>query len=233
MTRGSGTGAGRALFLCGAALFSAAPGLAGCSSNPDASYTEYYRAARQGLSQTLGTRRVSRAEVAALARPGMGYRVNGGAQNLLALASDTEGDLLWTAKNNIAILTRGGRIVRTVGLPRDMALATPREGDTIPPPAAALTAPFTTARLADFPGVSAYNVPLTCRTSAAGRETIIILDEPHQTVRADETCSSAGLGWSFVNRYWIEPQSGLVLRSLQHIHPDGETVETELFARPG
>jgi len=33
--------------------------------------------------------------------------------------------------------------------------------------------------------------------------------------------------------FWVDPKSGFVWRSLQHLTPQGETVETEIFRPPG
>jgi hypothetical protein len=207
--------------------------LGGCSSRHDWMYEQYFQVMRQSLAAGFGDRRVSRQEAAAIPFASLGYRVDGGGQNLLVLASDTSGELLWTAKSHVVILTRGGRIVRTVGLPHDISGVAPRMGGTLPPLIAALRAPVRSLRVADFADISTYGIALNCVAASAGPQTILILGASIQTVRIDEKCRSEKLGWSFADEYWIDPQSGLVWRSLQHIHPKGETVAIEIFRPPG
>jgi hypothetical protein len=157
--------------------------------------------------------------------------VDGSAQRLLVLASDVSGNLLWTAKSRVVILTRDGRIVRTVGLPHDLSAVTER--GVQPPLSNALRGSFSSLRLADFPDIGAYGVPLNCTALVTGPETISILGNAIGTIRINEACRNLSLGWSFVDTYWIDPHSGLVWRSLQHIHPKDETIETEILRPPG
>ena len=57
---------------------------------------------------------------------------------MLVLATDTNGEQLWTSAAHTVIVTRGGRIVRTVGLEHDVSGVTPKTGQQLPDVAAAL-----------------------------------------------------------------------------------------------
>ena len=217
----------RHLLLAGAALV-----LTGCSSRPDWMYQQYFQLMRQSIAARFGDQHVSREDAAAIPYASIGYRVNGGPQVLLVLASDTGGELLWTAKSHVVILTQAGRIIRTVGLPHDVAGVTPQGGHVLPPLAEALQRPVPSVRFADFPDAGTYGVALACVAATAGPQTITILGTAIQTIRIDEKCTSDKLRWSFVDNYWIDPQGGLAWRSIQHIHPK-EVVETEIFRPPG
>jgi hypothetical protein len=87
---------------------------------------------------------------------------------------------------------------------------------------------------ADFPDLKLYSVSIACRDRPAGDETIIILGKDIHTRRIDESCSTegSGLDWSFKNRYWLDPSSGLVWRSIQHVHPRLDAIETETLRPP-
>ena len=218
----------RAFVLAGAAL-----ALGACSSSRDQLYKQYFQVVKQSFAASFGSQRVSREEAAAIPYASMGYRVDGGPQYLLVLGSDAGGDLLWTAKSQVVIVTRDGRIVRTVGLPHDISAVTPQAGQLLSAPGDALRGAVPGTRVADFPDLPAYGVTLTCSAAAAGPQTISILGNAIHTVRVLESCHSAQLRWSFVDSYWIEPQSGLVWRSLQHLHPGGETIEIKTLRPPG
>ena len=207
--------------------------LAGCSSSGDSGYSEYWTAVKQGVRGTFGTApAVTRAQAAAVPYASMGYRVDDGGERLIVLATDNGGEQLWTSADHIVLLTRGGRIVRTVGLPHDLAATSAgRNGD--PSPAQALRAPFASERLEDFPDLNLYSLPINCHAAMQGREAITILDNRLDTIRVDESCVSEKLNWSFTDSFWIDPDSGLVWRSRQHIHPKGETLDTEILRPPG
>ena len=53
------------------------------------------------------------------------------------------------------------------------------------------------------------------------------------TRKVDESCRSDALDWTFTDSYWIDPQSTLVWRSIQHVGPKGEKIEIETLRPPG
>ena len=206
--------------------------LAGCNSTGQSDFAQFYQAVRQGVSASFGNARVTKDQAAAIPYASLGYRVNDGAEQLLVLATDANAEQLWTSNAHIVIVTRGGRIARTVGLTPDVSAVTPRGGLQIPAVAAALNEPTSYTRQEDFPDIPAYGAAISCSSVSKGRQTIVILGRGISTARIDETCRSAELKWSFTDSYWLDPDSGLVWRSIQHIHPKGEKIEVEIFRPP-
>jgi hypothetical protein len=208
------------------------PMLAGCSSSGTSSYGEYYQVLRQSVAASLGNGRITKDQAAAIPYASMGYRVNGASEQLVVLATDANGEQLWTSSAHIVITTRGGRITRTVGLERDIAGLSPKTGAQLPEIAAALKGDLTYARVQDFPSLPAYAVTANCTLSHKGAQTIVILGRGIATARIDETCQSANPRWSFTNSYWIDPQTGLCWRSRQHVGPQGDVIEMEMLRPP-
>ena len=91
----------------------------------------------------------------------------------------------------------------------------------------------TYTRLEDFPDIPAYGVMLTCTLSKRRVETITILGSGVSTIRIDEACRTSDRKWSFTDRFWLDPGSALVWRSVQHLDPTGTVVETEILRPPG
>jgi hypothetical protein len=207
--------------------------LAGCGSGGNFTYRQYAGVMGQGFKAMFSRGDVSRETAAAIPYASMGYRLNGGDEAILVLATGSDDGQLWTAASHVVLQTRGGRITQTVGLPHDLGGLASQQNGALPPLAAALQAPFSSARLADFPQIAAYGVPVACVTAAQRQENVSILGQSIATMRVDENCNSSGLNWRFVNSYWLDPKTGFAWRSLQHISPDGETVETEIFRPPG
>jgi Group 4 capsule polysaccharide lipoprotein gfcB, YjbF len=96
-----------------------------------------------------------------------------------------------------------------------------------------LQAPFLSSRLADFPQIPAYSVAVTCSARQVGPGTVTILGQAIATIRVDEACETSSLNWRFVDSYWLDPKTGFAWRTRQHLAPDGETVDTEIFRPPG
>ena len=215
------------------AALAAALLLTGCASGRDEGiWGQYYEILKQSVAGTLSSHTVTRDQAAAIPYASLGYRLNNGPQMLLVLAIDTSGDLLWTSGSHIVLLTHDGRILRTVGLPHDFSGFAPAMGNSLPAPAAVLKGAFTSIRTVDFPGLGNYSVPIVCKMMTAGRETITILGQAINTVRADESCKSSTLRWSFRDSYWLDPSSGFVWRSLQHLTPKDDTMEIEILRPP-
>jgi len=214
------------------AVIAVAVMLAGCSSTGTSDYSEFYRALRQSVAASFGNGRVTKEQAAAIPNASMGYRLNGASEQLVVLATDANGEQLWTSKARTVIVTRGGRITRTVGLPHDKTGMSPKTGE-LPAVAAALNASVTYTRLEDFPDIPAYGVALTCTLSKKGVETVVILGRGIPTIRIDETCRTADQKWSFTDRFWLDPDGTMAWRSLQHLAPEGTVIETEILRPPG
>jgi hypothetical protein len=206
----------------------------GCSSagSGNTNYSQFYQIMKTSLAATMGKVRVTREQAAAVPYASMGYSIDGGNQVMLVLATDSNGELLWTSPTHVVIVTRDGRITRTLGLPHDLAAVT-SPGGFPPPPVAALRAAFTSTRQADFPQLGLYGVSLSCRTRLVGRQKIDILGQPITANRVEESCRSQNPDWTFTDIYWLDPESAQAWRSRQHTHPKGGTVEIEIFRPPG
>src|SRR5262249_33688864 len=115
----------------------------GCSSagSGNTNYSQFYQLMKQGWAATMGKVRVTRDQAAAIPYASLGYSLDDGNQVMLVLATDTNGELLWTSPSRVVIVTRDGRIIRTLGLAHDLSgFTTP--GGPPPSPAEAVRRPF-------------------------------------------------------------------------------------------
>lgn len=204
--------------------------LQGCGTTPS-HWDQYFTLMRQSVQASFGTQSISLDQAAAIPYATLGYRINGGSQAMLVLASDTNGDLLWTAASRVVFLTRGGRLVRTVGLPHDRAGMTPQNGQSLPALGDAIRGAYRSSRMLDMPSTGTY-ASVSCTTSAKGRQLIRVLGTGIPTVRIDEVCVSRNPRWSFTDSYWIDPDNGFAWRSIQHLHPSGVTVQIDVLRPP-
>ncbi len=216
------------------ALIAALLLLSGCDSTGTSDYALYYQALRQSVAAGFGgNSHVTKDQAAAIPYASIGYRLNDGPEQLLVLGTDTGGEQLWTSGAHVVIVTRGGRVVRTVGLAQDVSAVTPQKGQQIFEPAKAEGKRLVSVRLEDFPSIPAYGAAVKCTALQKGLETIVILGRGITTRKVDESCHSDALDWSFTDSYWIDPQSALVWRSIQHVGPKEEKIEIETIRPPG
>jgi len=207
-------------------VLAAAIMLAGCSSIGRGDISSVYLIAK---SVWGGSRQnVTLQEAASVPYASMGVRLGDGEETMIILAGDTGGQRLWTSSARIALTTSDGRIVRTAGFEHNL-------GGYEPLGESPLDGGVHIVRWqADFPDLNLYSVPITCRDRQAGNVTITILGTEVHTKRIEETCASAGgrLDWSFKNTYWVDPDSGLIWRSIQHVHPQLDAIESEILRPP-
>lgn len=206
--------------------------LSGCGS-VQTDDLKYFQILKQSIAHSFDGGGISRDQAAATAYASLGFRLDGGPETMLVLATDTNGQELWTSGSHVVLLTQNGRVIRTTGLPHDLASLTPMRGPSLPAPATALEGPSLNNLAADFPDIGSYSVPIVCRLAAKGQETITILGQPIATIRVDEDCESFKPTWRFRNSYWLDAQTKFVWRSLQHIHPKGDTLDIEILRPPG
>jgi hypothetical protein len=207
--------------------------LGGCESQDGSNYAQMWKILRASVAAGFGDQKITRDQAAAIPYASMGWRVGGGNQMLVVLATDNGGQLMWTSAARIVLVTRDGRLMRSVGLAHDLGGTTAKGGGNLPAPATALAGAFSSSRLADYPDTGRYSVPINCTTRVAGPQAISILGRALATIRVDEACSSPSLRWRFTDRYWIDPKDGTVWRTLQHVHPGEDALETELLRPPG
>jgi hypothetical protein len=206
--------------------------LAACSSSGQSDYAQYWEMMKQSLSATFGKSGITLQQAASIPYASMGWRLNGGPQNLIVLASDNDGEQMWTSAARIVLVTKNGRIKRTVGFAHDMAALVPRASEGFQSPSVVAKTASSQQYTADFPDAGIYGAQIVCRAASKGARAITILGQRIATVRIEENCDSPSLRWSFRNIYWTDPKTGFVWRSRQTIHPAGDTLETEIFRPP-
>lgn len=206
--------------------------LAACSSSGATDYTQYWELLKQSASATFGKSSIALDQAASIPYASMGWRFNDSPQGIIVLASDTAGEQMWTSAARIVLVTQNSRVKRTVGLPRNLGgLAWGKNSGLTAPVEAALLG-RTEQYTVDFPDLGVYAVAVRCRAVNKGLRSITILGQKIVTNRIEENCTSAALRWTFSNIYWAAPNTGFVWRSRQAIHPQGDTLEIEIFRPP-
>lgn|SRR6185295_17195037 len=197
-----------------------------CGSNPDIDVASV----RQLISRTAQPRDVTREQAAQVPFATIGVRVDGGAQTMLVLATDTGGDLLWTSAARVALITRGGRILQSAGFRENLAATRFQDGDPLMRNGPPLAPP--SLRFVDLPEAGGYSLPVEGTYSTEDIVTINILGTPLRTIPVVETNRCTPLEWTFQNIFWRDANSGFVWRSSQTISPKGPVLEIEVLRPP-
>lgn len=182
--------------------------------------------------------KLTRADVARIPYASMAARLGDGPQALLILAR-YEGDALqWVSQRREVIVTRRGRVVKTYGLPQDLTGTQFLSRDPVGRPDAVLALTAATAteclRTLDLEPHHIDGMLVRSRFSSAGIAPLEILGATRTTHRWIETGAAPRLDWEFRNEYWIDPGSGYVWKSRQHVAPALPPLELVIYrpARP-
>jgi hypothetical protein len=162
----------------------------------------------------------------------LGVKIGDGPQAMLVLADGTGPELSWTSASHVSLITRDGRIIGSAGFEHNLSGFQSRTaGDPISP-ADALQGPISEKLMVDLSDLRLYSLPVSCVASVNGTEEISILGTSIHTVHVQENCEAQKANWNFTNNYWIDPETHLVWRSQQTIHPRLEPITIDILRPP-
>jgi hypothetical protein len=172
---------------------------------------------------------ISRSQVTNLPYASIAAKIGKGPRSLLVLWRRERDDLHWLSADNTVIVTRGGRVVKTSGLPESMRETRFMSPD---PVAAGLQTHDTGNRIireVDLTDPLRYGLLVESYFEALGPEEISITDITFDTLRFAERCTIRNLNWSFTNLYWVDPADGFVWKSRQTIGRGFAPIEIEVL----
>jgi Group 4 capsule polysaccharide lipoprotein gfcB, YjbF len=129
--------------------------------------------------------------------------------------------LFWYGEGHVLVVTDGGRIQKTVGLPANLGgsrLLSREPGNTTE-----------RSYSADFPDLNIFGTPVVCKRQDFGDAAVRISEKNVPTRHIVEHCSSFPLNWTFDNEYWEDRETHYIWRSCQHVHPDTPPVMLEVL----
>ena len=165
---------------------------------------------------------VPREQAAAIPYASLGVRIGGSDQAMFVLASKSGDDLLWLGGTSLGIMTRHGRVVRTVGFASNLSGVHAAQG--VRQDLTQLSVDYQY----DFGDQSRYGVPVKCTRQTLGPERIVIIGVPRDTTHVAEDCVASGMDWSFRNEFWID-SGGYVWKSRQFVAPQLDPLAFEVL----
>ena len=148
------------------------------------------------------------------------------ARALLVLGKAEGDELHWISADRSVLVTRHGRLVKTVGFNENL-LKTAFSGPDFFDNWRDDQKPSQINRVVDLAPGNRYGIPVISTFKAIAKETINIGSKSYQTTRFEENGSAPMLAWTFVNNYWADDK-GRVWRSTQQISPASPLVTIEV-----
>ncbi|MEH6499689.1 MAG: YjbF family lipoprotein [Pseudoalteromonas distincta] len=185
----------------------------GCNSMTANAY-DTLRIAVQGPESQVSTGTINR-----LGQPALVVQL-GQSEALMVQASASSSRAEWHGSHQMMV-TRQGRVVQTAGMPEASDVIAPLlEDDPFLGDLRALAERTEVTRLVDMPKLYLSALPQHARYTRGPVQEREIMGELITLQRIDERISIPAISFSATNQYWVDPATGAVLASVQHISPE-------------
>jgi hypothetical protein len=138
----------------------------------------------------------------------------------VVLAFAENGNMKWVSADKHMIVTRAGRLIKTIGFGEDIRYQDNLETDPLASGLLKITTPLKWQHRAEWSQVYRSGYELFSEFQAKGAETVTILDKPRTLQRFDEKVTIPALNTSYTNQFWLDPVSGKVVQSNQYMGPN-------------
>lgn len=174
------------------------------------------------------------AQIDALPYATMGLRIGRSPPAILVLANIDGESLHWASADRVVFVMQHGRLIKTVGLPRDLASTQWAALDPLPEfrSEPARSHEQQVYRYMDLRSPDDFSVPIESSFETLGDETIEILGRRHDTVRVREQVRVKKWRWSAENLFWIDKADGRIWKSRQQHCPEVPAMSFELLKPP-
>lgn len=198
-------------------------GLALSACAPSSSMLRVYEAYR-GLKNAKENYPVSRAEVEANPYALIGAQVTDGLKGLLVLRKQESGLDTWESSNGVVIVTRAGRLIRTVGFPQDQIASVVVQGED------PLGQPLDPSRIYRFTRQLDLSPDLFGLTAEhelhyLRDETVVIMELSYNLALWEERVRIAEQRSRYVQRHGCDPKSGQIWQSTQQLGAQQLTID--------
>lgn len=170
-------------------------------------------------------------QIDAIPYASMGVRIGGSAPVVMILASINGAKLHWASADRVVLITERGRLVKTIGMPRDLLSTRWTGADSLLPVLRRVPGADDArlGRIIDLRPKDDFSVPVESRCEWRGEETLTLMGRTRRTVLLSEHVKVSKWRWKAENRYWFDIDSGLMLKSRQQYCPEVAAITMEVL----
>ena len=174
---------------------------------------------------------ISREFVNGIPYASLRLKIGKGSSGLLILEEIQDNNLIYLSADNVRVVIRNGKIVRTSGLDNNLvSIKEPRNafGEFLQ----------SNKDQVSYYAYLTYDEPLLVdmKTKVTlkkiGKETVTILDLSYSLLKFQEQIENPYLGWKVLNYYWIDPVNNFIWKSQQTISPILPPFKYEITKKP-
>lgn len=203
-------------------------GLGGCAS--DSLSLLGATLPRFGASANRNGYPLTDAQIKAIPYASMGVRI-GKSQGVVTILASVDGARQhWASADRVVLITEHGRLVKTIGLPRDLLTTRFTEFDPLSDAARGnRSTEANISRIIDLRPKDDFSVPIESRCAVMAEESLTILGETRRVLRVRERMVVRKWRWSTENLYWCDESTGRIWKSKQQFCPDVPAITLEVL----
>lgn len=202
-------------------------GLSACASDSLSLLSSSFGSGRRGGSVYP----ISDADIAAIPYASLGVRIGSSAGVVMILASIDGEKLNWVSADRVVLITERGRLVKTIGMPRDLLATRATNSDPLPLAVRgdAQADQARISRIIDLRPKDDFSVPVESRCTVRGEETLTIFGKPRKLLRIEERVVVRKWRWSTDNLFWVDQTTAKIWKSRQQFCPDVPAITMEVL----
>ena len=158
-------------------------------------------------------------------------KIGKGSKGLIILERLENKSSTWASADNVLIVIKEGKIVRTSGLPNNLiAHQTPKKSfkDLIQSKDRVIK--YVSYYSYDKPSLNGLQVEII--SSVKNIEEVEILGELKSLILIEESLQNLDINWKRINKYWVDPKTYYVWKSVQFISPKLPSFTLEVTKKP-
>ena len=220
------------MFLNRVFLLASCLSLIGCSSIPDNvagswRYSfETFKSAIFGFEDFPITREL----IDNIPYASIRLKIGKGPAGLLILETKERKKNTWLSADQVTIVEREGKIIRTLGLTNNLTSIRPQSVNHVELVKNKDSPIYKSFISLDNPEV--FELELKVKVLNKGLEEIEIVDKKHSLIHFIEEKENRYLRWKSKDHYWVDPEDGFVWKSIQNIAPNIPPILIEVTKKP-
>ena len=157
-------------------------------------------------------------------------KIGKGPAGLLILENKERKKNTWLSADQVTIVEREGRIIRTLGLTNNLTSIRPQSVNYVEVVKNKDNPVYKSFISLDNPEV--FELELKVKVLNKGLEEIEIVDKKYSLIHFIEEKENRYLRWKSKDHYWVDPEDGFVWKSIQNIAPNIPPILIEVTKKP-
>ena len=157
-------------------------------------------------------------------------KIGKGPAGLLILETKERKKNTWLSADQVTIVEREGRIIRTLGLTNNLTSIRPQRVNYVEFVKNKDNPIYKSFISLDNPEV--FELELKVKVLNKGLEEIEIVDKKYSLIHFIEEKENRYLRWKSKDHYWVDPEDGFVWKSIQNIAPNIPPIVIEVTKKP-